>query len=108
MKVYDTIKNQFQVPESLLERAGPNDDASADKSDLVFNYNQQPFEFWITRKGDGEDVKPLFDTRKSSLPPTPIAPVRQDDPSTAFPAFNLIFEDQYLEVRVLAAIRNTA
>lgn len=98
VKIYDTPKNQFQIPESFIERAGPDSDASADKSDLVFNYNKSPFEFWITRKGDGDDVRPLFDTRKSSLPATPIAPIRQDDERTAFKGFNLVFEDQYLEI----------
>lgn len=99
VKIYDTAKNQFQIPESLIERAGPTADASADASDLVFNYNAQPFEFWVTRKGDADDVAPLFDTRKGSLPATPVPPVHADDASTALPEFNLIFEDQYLEVR---------
>ncbi|EJD51399.1 hypothetical protein AURDEDRAFT_135087 [Auricularia subglabra TFB-10046 SS5] len=98
VKIYDTARNQFQIPESLIERAGPDDGASSEKSDLVFNYNPEPFEFWITRKGDGDDARPLFDTRKSSLPPTPIPPVRSGDDSTALPAFNLVFEDQYLEI----------
>ena len=98
MKIYDTAKNQFQIPPALIEVAPPADDASSEKSDLVFNYDEQPFAFWISREGDAKDVLPLFDTRKSSLPPTPIDPVRPDDQSTRLPTFNLIFEDQYLEI----------
>ncbi|KAG2028415.1 glycosyl hydrolases family 31-domain-containing protein [Suillus americanus] len=41
---------------------------------------------------------PLFDTRTSSLPPTPIPPFNGSDPSTAFDGFPLVFEDQYLQV----------
>ncbi|KAJ8595178.1 hypothetical protein M405DRAFT_759499, partial [Rhizopogon salebrosus TDB-379] len=41
---------------------------------------------------------PLFDTRASSLPPTPIPPSNASDPSTAFDGFPLVFEDQYLQV----------
>ncbi|KZV94354.1 glycoside hydrolase family 31 protein, partial [Exidia glandulosa HHB12029] len=98
VKIYDTVKNQFQIPESLIERSAPDPDSTADTSDLVFNYNAKPFEFWITRKGASDDEKPLFDTRKSFLPSTPVPPVHADDPSTALPAFNLIFEDQYIEI----------
>ncbi|GJJ08973.1 hypothetical protein Clacol_003194 [Clathrus columnatus] len=59
-------------------------------SDLTFNYNSQPFAFWITRRdGTGE---PLFDTRASSLPPTPIP---AQDPSTDN---STSFDNQYLQL----------
>lgn len=66
-------------------------------SDLVFNYDSSPFGFWITRRSE-PDAAPLFDTRVSSLPPTPIPPFNESDPSTALDGFNLVFEDQYLQL----------
>ncbi|KAK7677820.1 hypothetical protein QCA50_019132 [Cerrena zonata] len=43
-------------------------------SDLVFNFDPSPFAFWITRRSN-PDAFPLFDTRVSSLPETPIPAV---------------------------------
>ncbi|KAI0323154.1 hypothetical protein GY45DRAFT_1235712, partial [Cubamyces sp. BRFM 1775] len=63
----------------------------------VFNYESSPFAFWITRRSE-PDAQPLFDTRASSLPPTPIPPVIPDDNSTALDGFPLVFEDQYLQL----------
>jgi alpha-glucosidase len=68
-----------------------------DTSDLIFNYDASPFSFWITRRSEPEAM-PLFDTRISSLPPTPIAPVISTINSTALDGFPLVFEDQYLQV----------
>ena len=67
----------------------------------MFNYESAPFAFWITRRTDPE-ATPLFDTRISSLPKTPIPPVihnsTHSDPSTALNGFPLVFEDQYLQL----------
>ena len=41
---------------------------------------------------------PLFDTRVSSLPATPIPPVIPTDKTTALDGFPLVFEDQYLQL----------
>lgn len=41
---------------------------------------------------------PLFDTRISSLPPTPIPPLNSSDETTALDGFPLVFEDQYLQL----------
>lgn len=43
-------------------------------------------------------MQPLFDTRISSLPPTPIAPKNSTDTSLGFDGFPLVFEDQYLQL----------
>lgn len=70
---------------------------SSSSSDLVFNYDPSPFAFWITRRSE-PSAAPLFDTRASSLPPTPIPPVISTDSSTALDGFPLVFEDQYLQI----------
>lgn len=71
-------------------------------SDLVFNYESTPFAFWVTRRSD-PDAAPLFDTRISSLPPTPIPAFVQPTEynpgsSTGFDGFPLVFGEQYLQV----------
>jgi alpha-glucosidase len=71
--------------------------SSKSTSDLVFNYDKSPFAFWITRRSE-PSAAPLFDTRKSSLPTTPVAPVIEDDASTALDGFPLVFEDQYVQL----------
>jgi alpha-glucosidase len=63
----------------------------------VFNYEPSPFAFWITRRSS-PDAMPLFDTRISSLPPTPIAPSNPADNETGFDGFPLVFEKQYLQL----------
>ncbi|KAJ7892526.1 hypothetical protein B0H14DRAFT_3427931 [Mycena olivaceomarginata] len=56
-----------------------------------------PFAFWITRRS-APHTTPLFDTRVSSLPETPINPVISGDTSTALDGFPLVFEDQYIQL----------
>ncbi|KAJ7610198.1 glycosyl hydrolases family 31-domain-containing protein [Roridomyces roridus] len=56
-----------------------------------------PFGFWITRRSAPDETQ-LFDTRTASLPPTPIEPVIPGDNSTALDSFNLVFENQYLQI----------
>ncbi|RDX50567.1 hypothetical protein OH76DRAFT_1512787 [Lentinus brumalis] len=98
VNIYDTANSQFTIPSSIIELApGSNDTSLKNNSDLVFNYESSPFAFWITRRSE-PDAQPLFDTRISSLPQTPIPPVRPDDNSTALDAFPLVFEDQYLQL----------
>jgi alpha-glucosidase len=99
VKIYDTANQQFTIPESVIERPAAPTTSYTGSSDLVFNYDAMPFAFWITRRSD-PDAMPLFDTRTSSLPPTPIQPFNASDPSTAFDSFSLVFEDQYLQVCV--------
>ena len=62
-------------------------------SDLAFNYEDSPFAFWITRRSE-PDALQLFDTRISSLPPTPLLPLKSDDNRTALDGCPLVFEDQ--------------
>ncbi|KAG2123725.1 glycosyl hydrolases family 31-domain-containing protein [Suillus cothurnatus] len=97
VKIYDTANQQFTIPESVIERPAAPTTSYTGNSDLMFNYDAAPFAFWITRRSD-PDAMPLFDTRTSSLPPTPIAPFNASDPSTAFDGFPLVFEDQYLQI----------
>ncbi|THU96948.1 hypothetical protein K435DRAFT_620953, partial [Dendrothele bispora CBS 962.96] len=52
---------------------------------------------WITRRSD-PDAMPLFDTRTSSLPPTPISPFMPQDERTSLDRFDLVFEDEYLQL----------
>ncbi|KAF7376773.1 Glycoside hydrolase family 31 protein [Mycena sanguinolenta] len=97
VNIFDTANSQFTVPESVIVRPGASGSSTADNSDLVFNYEHSPFAFWITRRSE-PDATPLFDTRESSLPATPIAAVIQGDKSTALDGFSLVFEDQYLQL----------
>ncbi|KAH7923368.1 glycoside hydrolase family 31 protein [Leucogyrophana mollusca] len=97
VKIFDTANKQFTIPESVIARPPAPAVSYKSDSDLVFNYNPLPFAFWITRRSE-PDAAPLFDTRASSLPPTPIAPVITTDDSTALDGFPLVFEDQYLQV----------
>ena len=97
VKIYDTANQQFVIPESVIERPAAPTESFTGSSDLVFNYDTSPFAFWITRRSDPDGI-PIFDTRITSLPPTPIPPFNSSDPSTAFDGFPLVFEDQYLQV----------
>lgn len=90
VSISDTAKQQFTLPSEFFPRAY-NDSTSKSSSDLAFNYDSTPFAFWITRVSDG-DV--LFDTRGSSLPPAPTTALDGE----ALNSFNLVFEDQYLQV----------
>ncbi|KAF7304057.1 Glycoside hydrolase family 31 protein [Mycena indigotica] len=97
VNIFDTANSQFTIPASVFEPPKPSGSVTSKTSDLVFNYNKSPFEFWITRRTDPH-AAPLFDTRKSSLPPTPIPAVIPTDNSTALEAFPLVFENQYLQL----------
>ncbi|KAG8221683.1 glycoside hydrolase family 31 protein [Butyriboletus roseoflavus] len=97
VKISDTANQQFTIPESVVERPLAPTESFTWSSDLVFNYDESPFAFWITRRSD-PDAMPIFDTRIASLPPTPILPFNSSDPFTAFDGFPLVFEDQYLQI----------
>ncbi|KAN0082905.1 glycoside hydrolase family 31 protein [Tylopilus felleus] len=97
VKIFDAAEQQFTIPESIVARPSAPAESYTSTSDLLFNYDSSPFAFWITRRSE-PDAMPLFDTRISSLPPTPIPPLNASDPRTAFDAFPLVFEDQYLQV----------
>lgn len=97
VNIFDTAKTQFTIPSSVISLASGASSVHKADSDLVFNYESTPFAFWVTRTSD-PDAQPLFDTRTSSLPQTPIPPVISEDASTALDAFPLIFEDQYLQL----------
>ncbi|KAI0329976.1 hypothetical protein GY45DRAFT_1324212 [Cubamyces sp. BRFM 1775] len=98
VSIYDSANSQFTIPSSVIQLSqGLDDPALKGKSDLVFNYEPSPFAFWITRRSVPE-AQPLFDTRVSSLPSTPIPPFLPDDNSTALDGFPLVFEDQYLQL----------
>lgn len=107
VNIYDTASQQFTLPEAYFEpRSSPPTSTSptfVNESDLVFNYDSSPFAFWITRRSE-PDSSPLFDTRISSLPETPIAAFVNstvNGSSTGFDGFPLVFEDQYLQVSCL-------
>ncbi|KIN99947.1 glycoside hydrolase family 31 protein [Pisolithus tinctorius Marx 270] len=95
--VFDTAEDQFRIPTSIIPPPPLPTESLINDSDLVFNYDRSPFAFWITRRSD-PDAMPIFDTRISSLPATPIPPFNASDPSTAFDGFPLVFEDQYLQI----------
>jgi alpha-glucosidase len=99
VNIFDTARKQYTVPTTIVTPPGRSPSSSASSSDLQFNYDRLPFAFWITRRSDPE-APPLFDTRVSSLPGTPIPPVVAGDNSTALDGFALVFEDQYLQVSV--------
>lgn len=90
--------SQYTIPKSVISLPDAPKVGFKQTSDLVFNYESSPFAFWITRRSQPRAV-PLFDTRISSLPKTPVAPVIATDASTALEGFPLVFEDQYLQVR---------
>ncbi|KAH9836846.1 glycosyl hydrolases family 31-domain-containing protein [Rhodofomes roseus] len=97
VNIFDTAKSQFTIPSSIISVPPEPTESFTQTSDLVFNYDSSPFAFWITRRSE-PDALPLFDTRLSSLPPTPIPPLNASDSSTALDGFPLVFEDQYLQL----------
>ncbi|CAL1697161.1 unnamed protein product [Somion occarium] len=97
VNIFDTANSHFTVPESVVSLPSVPQTIHKNDSDLVFNYEPSPFAFWVTRRSE-PDAQPLFDTRKSSLPMTPIPPVIATDNSTALDGFPIVFEDQYLQL----------
>ncbi|KAL0579089.1 hypothetical protein V5O48_002931 [Marasmius crinis-equi] len=97
VKIQDSDQKQFVVPEAVVSRPAAPTQSFVNTSDLAFNYESSPFAFWITRRSEPL-LPPLFDTRISALPATPVPPVITNDSSTALDNFNLVFEDQYLQL----------
>ncbi|KAJ7236328.1 glycosyl hydrolases family 31-domain-containing protein [Mycena rebaudengoi] len=97
VNIFDTTNSQFTIPETVVTRSQASDSNTAAKSDLVFNYDPSPFAFWITRRSAPHGM-PLFDTRSSSLPRTPIPPAMAVDTSTGLDGFPLVFENQYIQL----------
>jgi len=97
VNIFDTANSQYTIPQSVIERPGPPRTSFKKSSDLQFNFAPKPFAFWITRR-NAPNEKPIFDTRPTSFPKTPIPPVIPGDNSTALGGFPLVFEDQYLQV----------
>ncbi|EIN04541.1 hypothetical protein PUNSTDRAFT_47500 [Punctularia strigosozonata HHB-11173 SS5] len=96
VSIADANRSNFVVPDSVLPR--PHGTHPKPASDLVFHYHPRPFAFWITRRSAPAHAAPLFDTRPSSLPATPLPPFVAGDNSTALDGFPLVFEDQYLQL----------
>jgi alpha-glucosidase len=96
VNIFDTARTQFTVPTDIVNPPGISTGSSKSTSELVFNYDSNPFAFWITRRSQ-PDATPLFDTRITSLPRTPIPPVR-DDKSTTFEGFPMVYENGYIQV----------
>lgn len=105
VNIYDTNNSQFTIPETVMSIPSDPTTSHQNSSELVFNYESTPFAFWITRRSE-PDSTPLFDTRASSLPPTPQPPVISGLNNTALDGFPLVFEDQYLQVRLLFPLWN--
>ncbi|KAK7054983.1 hypothetical protein VNI00_003446 [Paramarasmius palmivorus] len=97
VNIYDSDEKQYTIPESIISRPPAPSDSFKESSDLVFNYEPAPFAFWITRRTD-PSLPPLFDTRLGSLPSAPLPPAIESDTSTALDGFDLVFEDQYLQL----------
>ncbi|TFY77203.1 hypothetical protein EWM64_g6809 [Hericium alpestre] len=99
--IFDTASQQFTLPSAFFDRPGPPSASTpslVNASDLHFQYEPSPFAFWITHRSEPE-APPLFDTRVSSLPPTPLAPIfNASDSSTGFDGFQLVFEKPYLQL----------
>ncbi|KAJ7311650.1 glycosyl hydrolases family 31-domain-containing protein [Mycena albidolilacea] len=76
VSIFDTVNS-----ETVVARPQASGSKTAAKSDLVFNYDPNPFAFWITRRSAPHST-PLFDTH----------------PSVELDGFPLVFENQYIQV----------
>ena len=102
--IYDTALQQYQIDDWVSPRP-QGDNTTKASSDLAFDYNPSPFEFWVTRKSDGAE---LFDTRTENIPVYNDTVNIQDldqlnthganSNYTIMPAHPLVFEDQYLQI----------
>ncbi|KAF9779894.1 glycosyl hydrolases family 31-domain-containing protein [Thelephora terrestris] len=97
VNIRDAEESQFTIQNDVLGLPLRIPESLTHPPDLLFNYETSPFSFWITRRSDPQ-ASPLFDTRVSSLPGTPIPPVIPDIPSTSLDGFPLVFEDRYLQL----------
>ncbi|KAF8344964.1 glycosyl hydrolases family 31-domain-containing protein [Amanita rubescens] len=97
VNIYDTEKEHYTIPDSVISLPAPPTESFKRNSDLVFNYESSPFAFWITRRSK-PTATPMFDTRLSSLPSVTNVPVLSNDNSTTLDGFPLVFEDRYLQL----------
>ncbi|KAG8862460.1 hypothetical protein FRB96_001531 [Tulasnella sp. 330] len=99
VNIQDSTRRHFTVPSFIIpsKSLASTASSSALSSDLVFNYSGTPFAFWITRRSDPHGT-PLFDTRLSSLPAVPVPEIVPGDATTEFKGFQLVFENQYLQL----------
>ncbi|KZP29154.1 glycoside hydrolase family 31 protein [Athelia psychrophila] len=84
-------------PSLLSPTPPPRRTPSSSSVDLLFNYQNVPFTFWITLRQSG-DI--LFDTRPTNIP-TYALPYVSSDISSNNPSMqnqSLIFENQYLHL----------
>ncbi|WVF67066.1 hypothetical protein IAT40_001810 [Kwoniella sp. CBS 6097] len=97
--IYDSELHQYQVPDYVLPRPSSDSlgDGAADRSGLKFEYEENPFTFWVTRK---EDNAVLFDIRPNNIPTYDESIQIEGAYSnyTVLPAHPLVFEDQYLQI----------
>jgi alpha-glucosidase len=100
VNIFDKSARQFTLPSGYFDPPKVENLSSPAEAELQFNYEASPFAFWITRRSDPGST-PIFDTRLTSLPSTPIPAFRgrTSDPSLVFDGFPLVFEDRYLQVR---------
>ena len=104
VNIFDKSAQQFTLPSAHLDPPKVVENLSSPvEAELQFNYEPSPFAFWITRRSDPGST-PVFDTRLTSLPSTPIPAFRgrTSDPSLVFDGFPFVFEDRYLQVRTTA------
>ncbi|KZT60573.1 glycoside hydrolase family 31 protein [Calocera cornea HHB12733] len=85
----------YPIPASLLPRPPPS--SSEEESNLVVKWTDAPWGVSVYRKGE-EGGLPLFSTERRYLPEEPIPPVEGMDESTALRGFNLVYEDQYVQL----------
>ncbi|KAH9974514.1 glycosyl hydrolases family 31-domain-containing protein [Russula compacta] len=98
VNIFDQPAQQFTLPSGYFDLPRRDNLSSPDEAELQFNYESSPFAFWITRRSDPGSV-PIFDTRLTSLPSTPIPAFRRTGhPSLVFDGFRLVFEDRYLQL----------
>jgi alpha-glucosidase len=89
------------VPESVFPKPA-NEDGHQDSSDLVFNHENSPFAFYITRRSQ-PNAAPIFDTRTKNIDPVteqiepPYGGVEKNS-TTATDNGKLIFEAGYLQI----------
>ena len=105
VNIFDKSAQQFTLPSTHFDPPTKvvENLSSPVEAELQFNYEPSPFAFWITRRSDPGST-PIFDTRLTSLPSTPIPAFRgrTSDPSLVFDGFPFVFEDRYLQVRTAA------
>ncbi|KAJ7307818.1 glycosyl hydrolases family 31-domain-containing protein [Mycena albidolilacea] len=68
VNIFDTANSQFTIPETVITKPKVSSADTTLNSDLVFNYEANPFAFWIPRRS-APHTTPLFDTRLAAALP---------------------------------------